>query len=223
MTADAMPESRLTDIQAKIKRAWAELGEVCAEGPAKRFRMSIPSNPERDTDLIVSAALECAAELLAEVERLNAAVQLLGAQLQRSSMDIVDELKAAAMAAEFERDVRLPASDVERFLKRERDEHDKTSIAWRDLDEVLEGFRLHMVTGTPLTAPKPTEGPEAPGVGPEPLTEAEELRAEVDRLKAELAASRGWLTTARFAVASWLRGKTDADTALKAIEQAVDG
>lgn len=51
----------------------------------------------------------------------------------------------------------------------------------------------------------------------------QDWRREVDRLKAELAASRGWLTTARFAVAKWLRGQTDADTALKAIEQAVEG
>lgn len=74
--AEPMPESRLTDIQAKIKRAWTEIGEVCAEGPAKRFRMSIPSNLDRDTDLIVSAALEGAEELLAEVERLDSELKI---------------------------------------------------------------------------------------------------------------------------------------------------
>ncbi|MEV4383786.1 hypothetical protein, partial [Streptosporangium sp. NPDC049644] len=102
----------------------------------------------------------------------------------------VDRITSACMAAELERDVRLTAGDVERFLKRERDEHGKESYWWRSLDEALDAFRLHMVTGTPLTEPRPHGGPEPLGAGPEPLTEAEELRAEVERLTAELAESR---------------------------------
>ncbi|WP_031166034.1 hypothetical protein [Streptosporangium roseum] len=119
--------------------------------------------------------------LLAEVERLNGAVQLLGRELQRDSMKIVDELKQRAAS-----EPRLSIEDVERFLKRERDEYEPRGECWNTVDDVLDALRLHMVTGTPLTEPRPCDGPEAPGVGPEPLTEAEELRAEVERLRAEL-------------------------------------
>lgn len=98
------------------------------------------------------------------------------------------EAEAEQLFAEVGR--RLPIEDVERFLKRERDQHGKESYWWRAVDEVLDAFRLHMVTGTPLTDPRPTDGPEAPGVGKKPLTEAEELRAEVGRLTAEQDALR---------------------------------
>lgn len=118
-------------------------------------------------------------KMRAEVERLNEAVQVLGTALQADSMKVVDELKAHADAAS------LPIEDVERFLKWERDEHAKGSLAWRDLDDVLEAFRLHMVTGTPLTSPRPEEDPTDPSVGSPPLTEAEELRIDVDRLTSE--------------------------------------
>ena len=82
-------------------------------------------------------------------------------------------------------DRRLPLEDVERFLKRERDEYEPRGECWNTVDDVLDCFRLHMVTGTLLTDPRPEEGPGDPSVGPPPLTEAEELRAEVGRLKAE--------------------------------------
>lgn len=87
------------------------------------------------------------------------------------------------LIADVER--RLPLEDVERFLKRERDEYEPRGECWNTVDDVLDCFRLHMVTGTPLTEPRPEEGPSDPSVGSPPLTEAEELRAEVDRLKAE--------------------------------------
>lgn len=114
--------------------------------------------------------------LLGEVDRLNAAVQLLGSELQRDSMKVIDQLKHEPC---------LPIEHVERFLKRERDQHGKTSYWWRSLDEALDTLRLHVATGTPLTEPCPQEGPEAPFVGKEPRTEAEELREEVERLRAE--------------------------------------
>lgn len=76
----------------------------------------------------------------------------------------------------------LQPEDVERFLKRERDEYEPRGECWNTVDDVLDCFRLHMVTGTPLTSPRPHEGPEPFGAGLEPLTEAEELRAEVERL-----------------------------------------
>lgn len=121
---------------------------------------------------------EEARALLADNERLQAAVQLLGTNLQGSARDFVDAL------AEVER--RIPVEHVERFLKRERDEYEPRGECWNTVDDVLDVFRLHMVTGTPLTEPRPVEGPEAYGVGDEPLTEAEELRAEVERLRAEV-------------------------------------
>ncbi|MFC3986495.1 hypothetical protein [Streptosporangium jomthongense] len=83
---------------------------------------------------------------------------------------------------------RLAPADVEAFLKRERDENEKHSEWWDAINEVLDAFRLHMVTGTPLTSPHPQEGPEALFVGEEPKTEAEELRAERDEALAKLAA-----------------------------------
>ncbi|WP_433364275.1 hypothetical protein [Streptosporangium sp. CA-115845] len=92
---------------------------------------------------------------------------------------------AMCMAAELERDARLTAGDVERFLKRERDEYEPRGECWNTVDDVLDAFRLHMVTGTPLTSPRPAEGPEAPFVGEEPKTEAEELREKVEQLRAE--------------------------------------
>ena len=48
---------RLDEIGAHLNAAYKELGEVCTRGPSKRFRMSIPANPERDTDLIIDRAL----------------------------------------------------------------------------------------------------------------------------------------------------------------------
>ncbi|MGW4663235.1 hypothetical protein [Streptosporangium sandarakinum] len=125
----------------------------------------------------LAASIKDVPALLAEVKRLRAAVDLLGSQLQGGSQTFIDALT--------ELEQRLPAEHVERFLKRERDEHGKQSYWWKALDEALDAFRLHLVTGTPLTEPRPIGGPEAPGVGPEPLTEAEELRAEVERVRAE--------------------------------------
>lgn len=85
---------------------------------------------------------------------------------------------------------RLSIGDVDHFLRRERDEYEPRGECWNTVNDVLDAFRLHVITGTPLTEPRPHEGPEALGVEPEPLTEAEELRAEVDRLRAELAEMR---------------------------------
>lgn len=115
-----------------------------------------------------SQAARDRAALLAEVDRLR---------------EVGRAQSAMCMAAELERDVRLPAKAVERFLKRERDTYEARGQHWNVVDDVLDAFRLHLVTGTPLTSPRPTEGPEAAFVGEEPLTEAEELRAEVELLR----------------------------------------
>ena len=61
----------LAAIRERINRAHTELGEVCAQGPSRRFKMHIPADPERDTDLIISAALNDADLLTGEVDQLR--------------------------------------------------------------------------------------------------------------------------------------------------------
>jgi hypothetical protein len=59
----------LTAIRDRIKRAYTEVGEVASQGAHRRWRMSIPAQPDRDSDLIISAALDDAEKLTAELER----------------------------------------------------------------------------------------------------------------------------------------------------------
>lgn len=56
--------------KAKLDKAQIENGEVAAD--RKRYRMSIPANPDRDTDLIIGDALTAAEALVAAVERVQA-------------------------------------------------------------------------------------------------------------------------------------------------------
>lgn len=148
-------------------------------GPPVEERIALTVAPE---DMSVRQLVPSVTFLQGEVKRLN------GVALTQSAM--LSEITSACMAAELERDVRLPAEHVERFLKRERDTYEARGQHWSVGDDILDAFRLHMVTGTPLTEPRPEGGPEALGVGPEPLTDAEELRREVERLTAELEANR---------------------------------
>lgn len=71
-----MPETPvdLAAARQRIERAHTEIGQVCAQGPSRRFRMHIPADPERDTDLIITAALNDAELLAGEVEQLRAAL-----------------------------------------------------------------------------------------------------------------------------------------------------
>lgn len=70
--SEPLSHERIADIAAKVERAHTEICEVASEGARHRFLMSIPANPARDTDLIVSEALKGAEDLLAEVDRLKA-------------------------------------------------------------------------------------------------------------------------------------------------------
>lgn len=71
-------------IKQRIEAARTELGEIAKQWPqpGKRFRMSIPAQPDRDSDLIIGRALKAASDLVAEVERLKSvravAVEILG-------------------------------------------------------------------------------------------------------------------------------------------------
>ncbi|MCZ4613326.1 hypothetical protein [Rhodococcus qingshengii] len=56
--------------KAILDKAQIENGEVAAD--RKRYRMSIPANPDRDTDLIIGDALTAAEVLVAAVERVQA-------------------------------------------------------------------------------------------------------------------------------------------------------
>ena len=56
--------------KAKLDKAQIENGEVAAD--RSRYRMSIPANPDRDTDLIIGDALTSAESLVAAVERVQA-------------------------------------------------------------------------------------------------------------------------------------------------------
>lgn len=66
-----LTNEQLTEIEKRAERAHAELGDVCADGVVNRWRMSIPANPQRDSDLIISAGLDDVETLLTEVKRLR--------------------------------------------------------------------------------------------------------------------------------------------------------
>ncbi len=54
-------------VQARLDKARAELSALCK---GKRFVMSIPAQPDYDSDLIIGAALRDLARLIKEVEEL---------------------------------------------------------------------------------------------------------------------------------------------------------
>lgn len=70
--------------KAQLDKAQIENGEVAAD--RSRYRMSIPANPDRDTDLIIGDALTSAESLVAAVER----VQALADDLE-SRADAIEE------------------------------------------------------------------------------------------------------------------------------------
>lgn len=118
---EPMTAERLAEIRASVERANTEIGEVCAEGPIYRFRMSVPANPGRDTDLIISDALKGAEDLLAEVSRLNAYLNTINRlnevadadwqsevdrlkSTARTQAAMISEITSTCMAVEQERD-----------------------------------------------------------------------------------------------------------------------
>jgi hypothetical protein len=61
----------LDTVKAAIERAHREVGAIAAEGAHRRWRMSIPAQPDRDSDLVISRALDYAEALHAEVTQLR--------------------------------------------------------------------------------------------------------------------------------------------------------
>ena len=69
-----------------IEQAHAEVSRLCCGEDAGRWRMSIPAQPGRDSDLVISAGLEAGGVALAAL----AAVRVEGAR----SLAEVDRLRA---------------------------------------------------------------------------------------------------------------------------------
>ena len=57
-----------------IERAHGLVGDLAAQGAQRMWVMHVPPDPERDTDLILSAGLTAGERLAAEVERLRALI-----------------------------------------------------------------------------------------------------------------------------------------------------
>jgi hypothetical protein len=65
----------LAACRADIERAHTEVGDIAKEGAHRRWRMSIPAQPNRDSDLLISTGLARGEHLADEVERLRATIQ----------------------------------------------------------------------------------------------------------------------------------------------------
>jgi hypothetical protein len=57
----------LDAVLAAIERAYTEVGEVAKQGADRRWRMSIPANRERDSDLLIANALDAGRLMAAEL------------------------------------------------------------------------------------------------------------------------------------------------------------
>lgn len=96
----------LATIKQRIEMAHTEVCEIAEQGASRRWRMHIPAQPDRDSDLLISRALKDAEDLAAEVERLRLAVDPakvgLVEKLVRSSTRLV-QIERDAARAEVER------------------------------------------------------------------------------------------------------------------------
>jgi hypothetical protein len=63
-------ELDLNAVKARVDKAHAHIGDLCTG--RSRWKMTIPVNPERDSDLILTEALVDAERLMAEVNQLRA-------------------------------------------------------------------------------------------------------------------------------------------------------
>jgi hypothetical protein len=70
-TSDTMALD-LVAVEARATRAEAELDRLTTGNPSANWRWGIPANPDRDSDLILSASVADVRTLLAEVQVLRA-------------------------------------------------------------------------------------------------------------------------------------------------------
>ncbi|TDD31672.1 hypothetical protein E1287_25770 [Actinomadura sp. KC06] len=139
--AELTPERR-SEGGRLIERAHEEIAAICKDGPS-RWRMSIPAQPDRDSDLILSAGLKAGGDLLAEVERLRAeleaAREMIGDALvalpgRRSWEQLRDDILA-------NRKARDEAQDLVGQRARERAEADRRANGALKLIEKAEAER----------------------------------------------------------------------------------
>jgi hypothetical protein len=74
-----MSDIDLDAIEARLDDAYDEVVRLC---DGKRWLMSMPPDASRDSDLLITASLDDAPALVAEVRRLRALVARLREQLQ---------------------------------------------------------------------------------------------------------------------------------------------
>jgi len=98
--------SEPTTIGARIERAHQEVYRVCQ--PLQHWRMSVPADPERDSDLIIEDGLIAGEEALAALaEREALDVELLAREVRDAVLDLIPDypdalirVEEAAIAAE---------------------------------------------------------------------------------------------------------------------------
>ena len=81
--------STLEDIKGKYSRACSELDRLAGGNPGSMWRWSIPADPERDSDLILSDSLASIPKLVAALEAVEAHHQPMKAKAyDRSEIQI---------------------------------------------------------------------------------------------------------------------------------------
>ena len=105
------PDPRLDEIQARLDKANAEMDRLTERNPGSAWRWSIPANPERDSDLILSASIADVAYLLAELRKAREAVADAKAEALEEAADAAADPSPEDMDTYF-----LDQADVGRWL-----------------------------------------------------------------------------------------------------------
>ncbi|WP_347601367.1 hypothetical protein [Acrocarpospora sp. B8E8] len=202
-----MTSEHLAELRERIQRAHTELGDVCAEGPSRRFRMTVPADPGRDSDLIITAGLEAGDALLAEVERLRA--RALADDLAYKSM-LKRAEKARADANELGAQLRLSFPpglylEIQQVLDRALGTEEKDGAGagivadvalvvdrLANADERLDLARTALLADGYF---KPEE--VGPDIAPRIVERLAVMREQIDHLQAELTDAHGQLADAQ--------------------------
>lgn len=127
------------DIKARLDAAHAEIHRICQD-PRHNFRMSIPANPERDSDLIITAALTAAE---GEIDRLKA----MNDSLERKNQELTAELKALdALCTRNLQTMIERANKAEADLSAMRERWERGVEVWVALDDDPDGRDVHVFT-----------------------------------------------------------------------------